>query len=469
MRSASWLALLAALVLVGCGNEAGVPAVGDRGCRRAADLPGGLRRADRPGSPELRGGRAPVPRAGNPRVRAPEGDHGPPARRASRARHRGRPARDRDHACPGRRAPRPVQAERLPRERAALPSAPARAAHDRRGGARGHPRSAPRRRSPGRRRGDPEAAEGALREGVRTLGRRLSARCYPAPAHETPLARSSRAPPCTARVRLWRRRWRLGQGGLRRRGRRRRRAHHARPARHARPRGEVQLRPPEAHVPEGRDRPSTRRSSPRSWRASSSASSWTQKAPSLDVKVSDEQVQKQLDDLKKQYFGGDEKKYLAELKRQCVTDPEVRNDLRANLLSNAVFKKVTAAATVTDGQIKDYYDTHREVYTTPQTRVVRHILVAAKDKALADKLYGGAEGRRRLRDAREEVLDRPGLEVPGRRADDHTRPDGARVRQDRLRARHRRALEADQDPVRLAHHPARRSRRSPASRRRSSR
>jgi foldase protein PrsA len=117
-----------------------------------------------------------------------------------------------------------------------------------------------------------------------------------------------------------------------------------------------------------------------------------QKAPSLDVKVSDDQVQKQLDDLKKQYFGGDEKKYEAELKRQCVTDPEVRTDLRANLLSNAVFKKVTGSAKVTDGEVRSYYDTHREVYTTPQTRVVRHILVAAKDKALADKLYGELKG-----------------------------------------------------------------------------
>jgi len=117
-----------------------------------------------------------------------------------------------------------------------------------------------------------------------------------------------------------------------------------------------------------------------------------QKAPGLDVKVTDEQVEKQLKDLKKQYFGGDEKKYLAELKRQCVTDAEVRNDLRANLLSNAVFKKVTTAAKVTDAEVKDYYDGHREVYTTPQTRVVRHILVAAKDKALADKLYGELKG-----------------------------------------------------------------------------
>jgi parvulin-like peptidyl-prolyl isomerase len=117
-----------------------------------------------------------------------------------------------------------------------------------------------------------------------------------------------------------------------------------------------------------------------------------QKAPSLDVKVSEKDVDKQLADLKKQYFGGSDKKYQAELKRQCVTDPEVRADLRANLLSNAVFKKVTQSAKVTDTEVKDYYDNHREVYTTPQTRVVRHILVAAKDKALADRLYGKLKG-----------------------------------------------------------------------------
>jgi parvulin-like peptidyl-prolyl isomerase len=110
-----------------------------------------------------------------------------------------------------------------------------------------------------------------------------------------------------------------------------------------------------------------------------------QKAPGLGVTVTDKQVAAQLENLKKQYFGGSEKRYQAELKKQCVTDAEVQDDLRANLLSNAVFKKLTADAKVTDAEVKAYYDTHRQVYTTPQTRVVSHILV--KNKALADKLY----------------------------------------------------------------------------------
>jgi parvulin-like peptidyl-prolyl isomerase len=110
-----------------------------------------------------------------------------------------------------------------------------------------------------------------------------------------------------------------------------------------------------------------------------------QKAPGLKVSISDKQVEDNLKKLKTQYFGGSEKKYLAELKRQCVTDAEVRQDLRANLLSNEVFKKVTASAVISDAEIKTYYDGNREVYTTPQTRTVSHILV--KDKALADKIY----------------------------------------------------------------------------------
>ena len=110
-----------------------------------------------------------------------------------------------------------------------------------------------------------------------------------------------------------------------------------------------------------------------------------QKAPGLGASVTDKQVEAQLTSLKKQYFKGDEKKYLAELKKQCVTDADVHIDIRANLLSDAVYKKVTTSAKVTDAEAKAYYDSNSVQYTTPQTRVVSHILV--KDKKLADKLY----------------------------------------------------------------------------------
>ena len=115
-----------------------------------------------------------------------------------------------------------------------------------------------------------------------------------------------------------------------------------------------------------------------------------QKAPSVGATVSDKQLEDQLAQIKKQYFGGDEKKYQAELKRDCVTDSQVRGDLRANMLSDAVFQKVTAGLAVSDAQAKEYYTTHPQNYTQPQSREVRHILV--KDKATADKLYAQIKG-----------------------------------------------------------------------------
>ncbi len=115
-----------------------------------------------------------------------------------------------------------------------------------------------------------------------------------------------------------------------------------------------------------------------------------QKAPDLKVSVSDAQVEKQLKQIKKRYFGGSEQRYKAELKRQCVTDADVRADVRANVLSDSIYKKVTADAKVSDAEVKAYYGSHQSVYTQPETRVVRHILV--KDKRLADKLYAQLQG-----------------------------------------------------------------------------
>jgi parvulin-like peptidyl-prolyl isomerase len=110
-----------------------------------------------------------------------------------------------------------------------------------------------------------------------------------------------------------------------------------------------------------------------------------QQAPKLKVSVTDKQVEDQLKSLKKQYFGGSEKRYQAELKKQCVGDAQVRDDVRASLLSEGIKKKLTAGASVSPSEVRSYYDAHRQVYTTPQTRVVSHILV--KNKALADRLY----------------------------------------------------------------------------------
>jgi foldase protein PrsA len=110
-----------------------------------------------------------------------------------------------------------------------------------------------------------------------------------------------------------------------------------------------------------------------------------QAAEDLDVQVTDKDVAARLDQIKKQYFGGDEKRYQKQLKQQGLTDEQVRRDVRANVISEKIFAEVTKDAKVTDADVQKYYNDNKAQYGTPESRDVRHILV--KTRAQADKLY----------------------------------------------------------------------------------
>ncbi len=112
-----------------------------------------------------------------------------------------------------------------------------------------------------------------------------------------------------------------------------------------------------------------------------------QKAKELGVKVSPKQIEARLTQIKKQYFGGNQKRYEKALKQQGLTDAQVRDDIRAQLVSEALFNKVTSKVSVTDSEAQDYYLMHPEQYATPESRDVRHILVKASQSALAGRLY----------------------------------------------------------------------------------
>jgi len=110
-----------------------------------------------------------------------------------------------------------------------------------------------------------------------------------------------------------------------------------------------------------------------------------QKAKDMGIDITDSDVQKRLDQIKKQYFGGDEKKYEAQLKKQQLTDAQVRDSIRSQLISEKIYNKVTKGITVTDGEVHDYYLQHSTLYSLPQSRDVQYILV--KTKSRADDLY----------------------------------------------------------------------------------
>jgi foldase protein PrsA len=112
-----------------------------------------------------------------------------------------------------------------------------------------------------------------------------------------------------------------------------------------------------------------------------------QKAKDLGVEVTPAKVTARLAQIKKQYFGGSEKRYSAQLKAQGMTEAQVEDSIRSQLLNEAIFNKVTADVKVADKDVSNYYNEHKSQYGTPESRVVRHILVKPTQKALADQLY----------------------------------------------------------------------------------
>jgi parvulin-like peptidyl-prolyl isomerase len=112
---------------------------------------------------------------------------------------------------------------------------------------------------------------------------------------------------------------------------------------------------------------------------------FAQKAKDLDVDVTDKQIDARLKQIKKQYFGGNQTKYEKQLKQQGLTDTQVRDDIKAQLVSEAIFKKVTGEVKISDADVKKYYNSHKTQYSVPEQREIAHILV--KKKALAADLY----------------------------------------------------------------------------------
>ena len=113
-------------------------------------------------------------------------------------------------------------------------------------------------------------------------------------------------------------------------------------------------------------------------------------AKKLGVDISDDKVDKEIARYKKQFYGGSDARYEKAVKQQGLTDEQARDAIRQQLISQALFKKVTGKVKVSDADIKAYYDTHKTQYVQPESRDVRHILVTKK--ALADSLYQQLKG-----------------------------------------------------------------------------
>jgi len=108
-------------------------------------------------------------------------------------------------------------------------------------------------------------------------------------------------------------------------------------------------------------------------------------AEELDITVTDEELETRLDELKDQFFEGDEQAYQDELEKQGLTEEQVLSDVRTRILSEKIFEEITSEVEVTDEDVQAYYEENRTQFEQPASREVRHILV--KTKAKADQIH----------------------------------------------------------------------------------
>ena len=120
---------------------------------------------------------------------------------------------------------------------------------------------------------------------------------------------------------------------------------------------------------------------------------WELEAEARGIKVTDQEIETQLNQVKEQNGLTDDQKYQAELAKAGITDAQVHDQVRIRILTTKLTEALTKNVAVTDADVKAYYDKNKSQYEQPESREVRHILV--KNEALAqelhDKIQSGAD------------------------------------------------------------------------------
>jgi parvulin-like peptidyl-prolyl isomerase len=127
-----------------------------------------------------------------------------------------------------------------------------------------------------------------------------------------------------------------------------------------------------------------------------------QAADGLGVVVTEKDIDAAENDVIKSRFDGKRSEYEKALEQQGFTPEQYREKaLEVSALSKKIFDEVTKGVKVTDAEVLQYYTENQSQYGTPESRDVRHILIAEKDgdevdfaasKAKADDIYAQLQG-----------------------------------------------------------------------------
>jgi parvulin-like peptidyl-prolyl isomerase len=134
-------------------------------------------------------------------------------------------------------------------------------------------------------------------------------------------------------------------------------------------------------------------------------------AKTLGVSVTPKDIQAQITKAIKQFYGGSQAKYQADLKKYELTPADVSQQFELTLLEQKIEAKLKNAVKVTPAQAQAYYNTHKTLYQTgADTRNVDYVLLPSRAAAL--KAQSAIAGGKSFKDVTKGAIDDSALHEP---------------------------------------------------------
>ncbi|NLO27344.1 MAG: hypothetical protein GX113_04070 [Actinobacteria bacterium] len=110
-----------------------------------------------------------------------------------------------------------------------------------------------------------------------------------------------------------------------------------------------------------------------------------QNAGKLDVSVTDEEVQAEVDAILDGYYGGDQQALVDDLAEAGLTLDKLKANYKESMLLQRVYEKVIEdVEEPTDADIAAYYEENKDAFQLEETRTVRHILIKPANSVADD-------------------------------------------------------------------------------------
>jgi FKBP-type peptidyl-prolyl cis-trans isomerase (trigger factor) len=98
-----------------------------------------------------------------------------------------------------------------------------------------------------------------------------------------------------------------------------------------------------------------------------------EEAEERGLEVSDEQVERRREELVQQFFRGDDELYDKHLEKTGVTEEQLRADIKASMIQEALFKDVAKDVKVSEAELRKHYRKNERRYSGPYEQVKKRV------------------------------------------------------------------------------------------------